>query len=383
MTVTGERPATTRTATTECRDSKEAAVTNRWNRRDVLKTGVAAGAGTFGVPASAPAVFTPQARRPVVISSGNGLAAASKAMEMVSAGADTLDAVIAGVNIVELDPNDMSVGYGGLPNEEGVVQLDASVMHGPTQRAGAVAAIEGVKTPSNVAQLVAYRTDHVLLVGDGATRFAQAHGYGPEELLTERSRSAWLRWKENLSDRDDWLPPERDGASSAAGGDPIARHHGTINCNAVDAHGNISGVTTTSGMSYKIPGRAGDSPIIGAGLYVDNEIGACGSTGRGEANMVECASFLVVEFLRAGTHPKDAAIQALERIASKTVSPRLLTSGGRPNFGLEFYCLNKAGEYAGATMYGETAGRTARFAVNDGGDSRLEDCVALYDTMRL
>ncbi len=355
---------------------------NRWNRRDVLKTGVAAGVGTFGMPASAPAVITRQAVRPVVIASANGMAAAAKAMERVVAGADGLDAVIAGVNIVELDPNDTSVGYGGLPNEEGVVQLDASVMHGPTGRAGAVAAIEGVKTPSNVAQLVAYRTDHVLLVGEGATRFAQAHGYGPEELLTERSRQAWLRWKENLSDRDDWLAPERAAASADAGMDPIVRHHGTINCNVVDADGSISGVTTTSGMSYKIPGRAGDSPIIGAGLYVDNEVGACGSTGRGEANMVECASFLVVEFMRGGAHPKDAAIQALERIAAKTVSPRLLTDGGRPNFGLTFYCLTKAGEYAGASMYGESGNRTARFAVNDDGESRLEDCVALFDTMR-
>jgi len=356
-------------------------VANRWTRRDVLKTGVAAGAATFGVPASAPAVITRQAKRPVAITSANGLAAAAKAIEMVAAGADTLDAVIAGVNIVELDPDDMSVGYGGLPNEEGVVQLDASVMHGPTRRAGAVAAIEGVKTPSNVAQLVAYRTDHVLLVGEGATRFAQAHGYGPEDLLTDRSRKAWLRWKENHSDRDDWLAPERDTVGGDAGMDPLVRHHGTINCNVVDAHGNISGVTTTSGMSYKIPGRAGDSPIIGAGLYVDNEIGACGSTGRGEANMVECASFLVVEFLRGGAHPKDAAIRALERIASKTVSRRLLSDSGRPNFGLRFYCLNKDGEYAGASMYGQVGDSTAQFAVNDGGESRYEDCAALYDVM--
>jgi N4-(beta-N-acetylglucosaminyl)-L-asparaginase len=356
-------------------------VANRWNRRDVLKTGVAAGVGTFGLPASAPAVITRQTRRPVVIASVNGLAAAATVMELIVAGADGLDAVIAGVNIVELDPDDTSVGYGGLPNEEGVVQLDASVMHGPTGRAGAVAAIEGVKTPSKVAQLVAYRTDHVLLVGEGATRFAQAHGYGPEELLTDRSRSAWLRWKENHSDQDDWLSPER-AASSDAGREPPVRHHGTINCNVVDAAGNISGVTTTSGMSYKIPGRAGDSPIIGAGLYVDNEVGACGSTGRGEANMVECASFLVVEFLRAGAHPKDAAMQALQRIASKTISPRLLTDAGRPNFGLRFYCLNKAGEYAGASMYGQVGDSTAQFAVNDGGESRLKDCVALFDVMR-
>jgi N4-(beta-N-acetylglucosaminyl)-L-asparaginase len=356
---------------------------DRWNRRDVLKTGVAAGVagvGTRAAPGQAPAVMTSQAKRPLVISSGNGLAAAAKAMEMVQGGADTLDAVIAGVNIVERDPDDMSVGYGGLPNEEGVVQLDASVMHGPTRRAGAVGAIEGVKTPSNVAQLVAYRTDHVLLVGEGANRFAATHGYGGENLLTDRARQAWLRWKENLSDRDEWLAPERDG-QSAADLAPIHRDYGTINCNAVDAAGNISGVTTTSGLSFKIPGRLGDSPILGAGLYVDNDIGACGSTGRGEANLVECASFLVVELMRGGAHPKDAAIEALRRIATKTVAPRLLNDEGRPNFGLRFYCLNKAGQYAGASMYGQIGNGTAQFAVNDGGESRHEDCAALFDVM--
>ncbi len=352
-------------------------MTDRWNRRDVLRTGVAAGLGV-GAASRAPAVVTQSPSRPVVVSSGNGLEAAAKAMEIVQGGGDTLDAVIAGVNIVEHDPDDMSVGYGGLPNEDGVVQLDASVMHGPTARAGAVAAIEGVKTPSNVAQLVAYRTDHVLLVGEGANEFARVHGYGGENLLTERSREAWLRWKETHSDRDEWLPPERDGSADMA---PIERDYGTINCNVVDANGDISGVTTTSGLSFKIPGRVGDSPILGAGLYVDNEVSACGSTGRGEANLVECASFLVVELMRGGAHPRDAAIQALERIAGKTTASRLLNSEGRPNFNLRFYCLNKRGDYAGASMYGQIGNGVARFAVNDGGDSRLEDCVALFDAM--
>lgn len=354
---------------------------NNWNRREIVKAGVAAGLGTFGVPASAPAVIRSRSMlRPVVVSSGNGLQACAKAMEMVQSGVDTLDAVIAGVNIVELDPDDMSVGYGGLPNEEGVVQLDSSVMHGPSRRAGGVGAIEGVKTPSKVAKLVAFRTDHVLLVGEGATRFARAHGFGAQELLTDRSREVWLRWKENLSDRDDWLSPEQAGEVSTAGFESFVRHYGTINCNVVDAEGNISGVTTTSGLAFKIPGRCGDSPIIGAGLYVDNEVGACGSTGRGEANLVECASFLVVELMRNGAQPKDAALAALQRIAGKT-APRLLTDGGRPNFNLRFYCLNKAGEYAGASMYGDLQGRTARFVVNDGGDSRHEDCAALFDAM--
>ncbi len=354
---------------------------SEWSRRDVVKVGVAAGIGALGRPGSAPAITRRCQARPVALASGNGLEATAKAVQMVSQGADTLDAVIAGVNIVELDPEDTSVGYGGLPNEAGVVQLDASCMHGPSGRAGAVAAIEGCKTPSNVAQLVAYRTDHVLLCGEGATRFARAHGYGGEELLTDRARQAWVRWKENLSDRDDWLAPERQQETAELGFDAFYREHGTINCNVIDSDGNLAGVTTTSGLAFKIAGRVGDSPILGAGLYVDNEVGACGSTGRGEANMLECASFLVVEFMRSGMHPKDAAIAALRRIADKTV-PRLRLDDGRPSFGLSFYALNKAGEYAGAAMYGAGGGGApVRFAVNDGGESRLEECAGLFDRM--
>ena len=248
-----------------------------WNRRDVVRTGLAAGLGTLGAVSEAGAngeVTTTAGRgeslpshgsranrrqgaRPVAVSSSNGLEAVKLAVDQVNAGVDTLDAVIAGVNIVERDPNDTSVGFGGLPNEEGVVQLDSSCMHGPSRRSGAVAAIEGVKTPSNIAQLVAYRTDHVLLVGEGASRFANAHGYGPENLLTERAREIWLRWKENVSDTDDWLAPEQEHEVAGAGFEPFVRDYGTINCNIVDADGNISGVTTTSGLSFKIPGRSG------------------------------------------------------------------------------------------------------------------------------
>ena len=349
----------------------------RWNRRDLVKSGVVAGAALVGAPAPARAC---NQVRPVAVASSNGLEASAKTMQLVGQGTDTLDAVIAGVNIVELDPEDTSVGYGGLPNEDGVVQLDASVMHGPSRRGGAVAALEGIKTPSKIAQLVAYRTDHVLLVGEGAARFARAHGFISEELLTERARQVWLQWKENLSDHDDWLGPQGEIEMANAGFEPFVRDGGTIHCSVVDASGNISGVTTTSGLSFKIPGRVGDSPILGAGLYVDNEVGACGSTGRGEANLLECSSFLVVELMRGGAHPKDAAMQALRRIAHKT-APRLLDDGGRPIFNLRFYCLNKAGDYAGASMYGEIGGRTSRFALNDGDTSRYEDCVALFDSM--
>jgi len=363
---------------------------SRWSRRGILQVGAAAGLGALGrgTAIASPAFHTRRAQRtrPLVISSGNGAEACKKAMEMLQAGEDTLDAVIAGVNIVEQDPNDMSVGYGGLPNEAGVVQLDSSVMHGPTRNGGAVAAIEGIKAPSKVAKLVMERTDHVLIVGQGAQDFAKAHGFEVENLLTEPARERWLRWKENMSDRDDWLPAPGGGRGGRGGSadatadheaadefDPFFRYHGTINCNCVDASGDISGVTTTSGLSWKIPGRVGDSPILGAGLYVDNDVGAAGSTGRGEANLLDCCSFLAVEFMRSGLHPKDACLQVMRRVASKTVDPRLIDAHGRPNFSLNFYALNKNGEYGGANF------RPARFMVNDGGESRLEDSAYLWE----
>jgi len=361
----------------------------RWSRRGILQAGAAAGLGalTGNKAFAAPAVHSRsgQGARPLVISSANGVEACRKAMEMLQAGEDTLDAVIAGVNIVEEDPNDMSVGFGGLPNEAGVVQLDSSVMHGPTRNGGAVACIEGIKTPSKVAKLVMERTDHVLIVGQGAQDFARAHGFPVENLLTDRARERWLQWKENLSDRDDWLPPPRSGGGRGGQLDPTAdhdaadefdpffRYHGTINCNCVNAAGEISGVTTTSGLSWKIPGRVGDSPILGAGLYVDNDVGAAGSTGLGEANLLDCCSFLAVEYMRSGMHPQDACIEVLRRVASKTVSPRLLDEQGRPNFGLNFYALNKSGQYGGANFF-----EGSRFAVNEGEETRLVDSGFLW-----
>ena len=360
----------------------------RWSRRNILQAGALTGLGALGARTgiAAPAVHTrrTQGVRPLVISSGNGLEACKKAMEMLQAGEDTLDAVIAGVNIVEEDPNDMSVGFGGLPNEAGVVQLDSSVMHGPTRNGGAVAAIEGIMNPSKVAKLVMERTDHVLLVGQGAQDFARAHGFEVQDLLTDRARQRWLSWKENMSDRDDWLPaPGRSGRGgqndpsadhdAADEFDPFFRHHGTINCNCVNANGDISGVTTTSGLSWKMPGRVGDSPILGAGLYVDTDVGAAGSTGRGEANLLDCCSFLAVEFMRQGKHPKDACLEVVRRVAAKTVNPSLLREDGTPSFGLNFYALNKNGEYGGANF------RPSRFVVNDGGESRIEDSAYLWE----
>jgi N4-(beta-N-acetylglucosaminyl)-L-asparaginase len=299
-------------------------------------------------------------------------------MEMLKNGADTLDAVIAGVNLVEEDPNDTSVGYGGLPNEEGVVQLDSSVMHGPTRGAGAVAGIEGIKTPSKVAKLVMERTDHVLLVGEGALKFALAMGFQKENLLTEEARERWLKWKTGRDPGDDWIDPKERLPRAANTAEKramkqIMRDYGTINCNAVAANGDVSGVTTTSGLSFKIPGRVGDSPIIGAGLYVDNEVGACGSTGRGEANLKTCASFLVVEFMRQGISPEEAGLRALRRIAENTVEPYLLTEDGKPNFQVTFYAVNRKGEFAGTSIWSNK-----KYAAHDGKTNRLYDTAYLY-----
>jgi N4-(beta-N-acetylglucosaminyl)-L-asparaginase len=343
------------------------------DRRTFIKT---AAAGAAGVAATTEALAAVNGKQqPVVISSPNGLPATEKAMQMLRDGADTLDAVIAGVNILEEDPNDMSVGYGGLPNENGVVQLDSSVMHGPTHGAGSVAALENIINPSKVAKMVMERTDHVLLVGEGALRFAVSMGFEQQDLLTDQAREVWMKWKRNLSDRDDWIDPEErlpGGKKTAALDIPFT--YGTINCNAVDANGDISGVTTTSGLSYKIPGRVGDSPIIGAGLYVDNDVGACGSTGRGEANMKTCASFLGVEFMRNGDSPEEAGLKVLKRIAENTTEPYLLDDKGRPNFGLAFYLVNKKGEFAGTSF---RSGR--QYAAHDGKENKLRDFAYLYD----
>ncbi len=334
-------------------------------RRQFIATTAAATAAakTF---AQAPAVVRSSVK-PVVVSSANGnrfknggtVTCVEKAFSMMTGGSDVLDALIAGVNIVELDPTDDSVGYGGLPDAEGVVQLDSSCMHGPKKRAGAVAALEGVRTPSLVARAVADLTDHHLLVGKGAQDFARQLGFKIEDdLNTENSRAKWLEWKRR-TDPSHYPDPstraeraERARRSMIADGLLDPEHvYGTINCDGVNARGEICGVTTTSGLAWKIPGRVGDSPILGAGLYVDGDAGAAGSTGRGEANLYNLSSFMIVENMRRGMHPKDAALDVLRRIKANTIEKRLLNSRGLPNFGLNFYVLNAKGEYAGVSMY--------------------------------
>jgi len=353
-------------------------VTEKLNRRDFI-AGTAAGlAGAAAAPvfAQAPAVVVRP--RPVVISSANGhqfknggdRTCVETAFTRMLKGDDVLDALIAGVNIVELDPEETSVGYGGLPNADGVVQLDACCMHGPKRRAGGVAALEGVRTPSLVARAVMDATDHHLLAGRGAQEFARRLGFRIEDdLNTERSRAAWLRWKRETDPLHYLDPDKREQAireverRMAAEGVIRAHHYyGTITCSGVNPAGDVCGVTTTSGMAFKIPGRVGDSPILGAGLYVDNAIGAAGSTGRGEANLYGLCSYLVVEELRRGAHPKDAGMAALKRILANTVEKRLLNSRGEPNFDIDFYVLSRNGEHAAVTMY---AGARTTYACCD------------------
>jgi N4-(beta-N-acetylglucosaminyl)-L-asparaginase len=282
-----------------------------------------------------------------------------KAFAMITSGADVLDALIAGVNIPELDPEETGIGYGGLPNAEGVVQLDSCCMHGPKGRAGGVAGLEGVRTPSLVARAVADHTDHHLLVGKGAQDFARSMGFTIEaDLNTEKSRRLWLEWKRRV-DPEHYLDPKKRVSEAQRVGLQMVREGlipegsfwGTINCDGIGPNGDICGVTTTSGLAWKIPGRAGDSPILGAGLYVDNEVGAAGSTGRGEANLYNLTSFLIVENMRRGMHPKDAGLEGLRRIKANTVEKRLLNARGEPNFNIRFFVLNKKGEHAGVAMY--------------------------------
>jgi N4-(beta-N-acetylglucosaminyl)-L-asparaginase len=310
-----------------------------------------------------PAVIRRSAGRPAAVSSSNGLRAVNRAMELVLRGTDTLDAAVEGVKIQELDPADNSVGYGGLPNEAGVVQLDASCMHGPTRRAGAVAALEGIKTPSEVARLVLKYTDHILLVGEGAKRFALSYGFKDEDLLTPESRRLWLTWRANRGPDDDWLDvPEHERME--------VRPDGTINLNVVNARGDVSSVTTTSGLAWKIPGRAGDSPIVGAGQYTDNDVGAAGSTGRGEANIMACGGFLTVEHMRRGLKPADACLETLKRVVRLT--PARLLREGRPTFNLHYYAVTKQGDFGSASLY------PGRYAAHDGRDGSLRDTAYLY-----
>jgi N4-(beta-N-acetylglucosaminyl)-L-asparaginase len=382
------------------------------SRRQFLKTtstsiaaaGPLAGAAADAAERRSAELWIQRSVKPIVISDYSGWEfrnggkenAVERAFRMISEGKDVLDALIAGVNIPELDPLETGIGYGALPNADGVIELDASCMHGPRKRAGAVACLQGVRTPSLVAKAVMDYTDHHLIAGDGARQFARAMGFEVEnDLNTENSRKLWREWKRRI-DPEHWLDPDGDARK------PIPKHQkdpgmaalyesraieaglsmvrdgliregsfwGTINCDGIGPNGDICGVTTTSGLAWKIPGRTGDSPILGAGLYVDNEIGAAGSTGRGEANLYNLSSFLIVESMRRGMSPKDAGMEALKRIKDNTIEKRLLNARGNPNFNIRFFVLNKKGEYAGVSMY--RSGETKYAVCTENGASVVE-----------
>jgi N4-(beta-N-acetylglucosaminyl)-L-asparaginase len=345
-------------------------VSEALSRRDfVASAGTLAGAALAIPHAMRPPKPLPArsrwASKPVIIASANGIRGVQKAFDLLMQGADTLDACVEAVKIQELDPNDDSVGYGGLPNALGVVQLDASCMHGPTKRAGAVGCLENIKTPSEVAKLVLKYTNNVFFVGEGAKRFALSYGFKQEDLLTEHSRQKWLAWRANLSPNDDFLDvPESENM--------VARPTGTINCDAVTPTGEISSVTTTSGLAFKIPGRVGDSAVIGAGQYTDNDIGAAGSTGRGESNIKVCGGMLTVEFMRRGMKPTDACLETLKRVMA-TTEPRLIDARGRPKFGLIFYAVNKRGDFGSASLF------PASYAAHDGTEAKVRDCAHMFE----
>jgi N4-(beta-N-acetylglucosaminyl)-L-asparaginase len=331
--------------------------------------------------------------RPLVIASANGheftnggdQTCVERAFALMASGADPVDALVEGVSIVELDPGDTSVGFGALPNADGVVQLDACCMEGSRRRAGGVAALEGVATAAAVAARVMRDTSHHLLAGAGAQSFARSCGFSiAADLNSERSRALWKEWKRRLDGHGAGADPSARAEAGYAIGLDMSReglldpNHlwGTIHCSALTPDGALAGVTTTSGLAWKMPGRVGDSPILGAGLYVRAEAGAAGSTGRGESNLYSLSSFFIVDAMRRGAHPKDAALEALRQIVADTTAPALLNGRGRPNFNVKFYVLNARGDYAGVALYG---GDAVRLAVCTDNGAELRPCDALLD----
>jgi N4-(beta-N-acetylglucosaminyl)-L-asparaginase len=319
----------------------------------------------------------------LAVGSHNGLAAVARTREAMLAGSTPLDAVVAGVTLVEDDPAELTVGYGGLPNEEGIVELDAAVMDGRTGRGGAVAGLRGVRNPAKVARLVMQQTKRVLLVGEGALKFALANGFREEDLLTERAREIWLYWKRTRSSVDDWKAPEGPLTPVAEwiekyfygklGPEGADLKGGTVHVAARSDGGDLACCTSTSGHAFKIPGRVGDSPILGAGLYADNAAGTCGSIGHGEANLENLSSFLAVELMRQGRSPVEAGLEVLRRVADRTRDEDR-NEQGRPRFNLQLFLIGADGSHAGVAMSGPKP-----YAVADESGARLEECEFLFE----
>jgi N4-(beta-N-acetylglucosaminyl)-L-asparaginase len=355
---------------------------NSISRRNFFGKTLGFGAGALVLPSLSGFAIQDKVKgtTPLIITSHTnktGQNAIEAGWEILKNGGSAVDAVEKAANVIEVDPEDTSVGYGGLPNERGVVQLDASFMDGKTYSAGAVACLENIKTPSSVARLVMQHTDHVLLVGAGALEFAKAWGFQEENLLTEKARKIWLRWKEELSPSDDWGAPEhlqnlKKDLSYWKDFPDIEHHYGTTNVMAIDRNGDIAGCTTTSGLSFKLNGRVGDSPIIGAGLYVDNEVGAAGATGRGEDVIKSCATYYMVLKMKEGRTPQQACEDALQMIVNKykKVNPAFFPSE-------KFVAINRHGDMGCATMKGK--GNPQMSVKTDKGFSKFEGVVAYPD----
>lgn len=352
-------------------------------RRDLIATTAKAVAVAAVVqPTLAQPAKPTSLARPVAVASRNGLAAVKLAVERMLAGAAPVNAAVAGVAIPEGDPDEVGVGYGGLPNEDGVVQLDAAVMDGTTMRAGAVAALERVKYPAAVALEVMRHTNRILLVGEGALKFARAYGFPEENLLTERSRKIWLLWKENASGKDDWLPDAKEVEDPDIRwfieryGDSYFRPDGTIHLSACAADGQLGCCTTTSGLFFKVSGRVGDSPLVGCGLYCDSEVGSAGGTGHGESNIISVGAHTVVELMRQGKSPEAACLATLERVVGNTRLAYLKDEAGRPKNNLLLYAVNRAGEVGSAAIW---SGEGSKYSVcRAGSEPQLVDCAYLY-----
>ena len=351
-------------------------------------------------------------KRPIIVCAHNGYAYLENAFAFLKGGGDTLDAALKVVRGPEDDPNDDSVGLGGIPNEEGVVELDACCMHGPTRRAGSVGGVRNIKNVSLVSKAVMEHTGHVMLVGEGAERFAVALGFPRENLLTDRSRKIWLLWKEFHSNDDWWGPglddphwqapatePAKDKPQAQVWRERVQKMQaratelgiepelqmaavrkvlfpptGTIHCSALNDKGEISGCTTTSGLAFKLPGRVGDSPIIAAGCYTDQDVGSAGATGSGEENIKVAGAHTIVENMRHGMSPQEAGMDALKRIVRNY--------NGDMNklrfIDMTYYILRKDGAYAGVSLWeGYSKGHPHMIAVHDG-NLRAEVTVSLY-----
>jgi N4-(beta-N-acetylglucosaminyl)-L-asparaginase len=390
-----------------------------FSRRDFVKTSVlgavAAGIGTRAQgeehAAQEPAAQSGSYKRPIIVCANNGFNYLDDAFAFLKSGGDTLDAALKVVKGPEDDPNDTSVGLGGIPNEEGVVELDACCMHGPTRRAGSVGAVRNIKNVSLVSKAVMDHTGHVMLVGEGAERFAVALGFPRETLLTDHSRKIWLLWKEFHSNEDWWGPglasPHRQAPDTKPEAKPQSQlwqeryrrleeraaslgiapelqrdaiHKvlfpptGTIHCSALNQKGEISGCTTTSGLGFKLPGRCGDSPIIGAGCYTDQDVGSAGATGSGEENIKVAGAHTIVENMRHGMSPQEAGMEALKRIVRNYNSDM-----NKLRFvDMTYYILRKDGACAGVSLWeGYEPGKPHKIAVHDG-TRRSEKTLAMF-----